>query len=76
MLGAPGAARAVARVCATNRLAIVVPCHRVVPAAGGVGQYRWGAGRKAGLLEAERRVEAPASGAGGSTARKEWTTRK
>jgi AraC family transcriptional regulator, regulatory protein of adaptative response / methylated-DNA-[protein]-cysteine methyltransferase len=76
MMGAPGAARAVARVCATNRLAIVVPCHRVVPAAGGVGQYRWGAGRKAGLLDAERRVEVPAPRAGGSTARKGWTARK
>jgi AraC family transcriptional regulator, regulatory protein of adaptative response / methylated-DNA-[protein]-cysteine methyltransferase len=58
MIGAPRSARAVARACASNRLAIVVPCHRVVPAAGGIGQYRWGAGRKAALLDAERGVEA------------------
>jgi AraC family transcriptional regulator, regulatory protein of adaptative response / methylated-DNA-[protein]-cysteine methyltransferase len=54
MIGAPSGARAVARACASNPLAIVVPCHRVVPAAGGIGQYRWGAGRKANLLDAER----------------------
>jgi AraC family transcriptional regulator of adaptative response/methylated-DNA-[protein]-cysteine methyltransferase len=55
MIGAPRAARAVAHACATNPVAIVVPCHRVVPAAGGTGQYRWGAARKAALLDAERR---------------------
>ena len=53
-VGMPGAARAVARACATNRLAVVVPCHRVVPAAGGAGGYRWGAARKRRLLDAER----------------------
>jgi AraC family transcriptional regulator of adaptative response/methylated-DNA-[protein]-cysteine methyltransferase len=70
MIGAPGGARAVARACATNRLAIVVPCHRVVPTAGGIGQYRWGAERKAGLLDAECRAEAPASASGRPTARR------
>lgn len=53
-IGRPTAARAVARACATNPVALVVPCHRVVPSAGGVGGYRWGTKRKARLLEAER----------------------
>ena len=52
----PTAARAVARACATNPVAVAVPCHRVVPAAGGVGGYRWGSGRKEKLLAALRRV--------------------
>jgi AraC family transcriptional regulator of adaptative response/methylated-DNA-[protein]-cysteine methyltransferase len=52
-LGQPTAARAVARACATNPAALVIPCHRVVPAEGGTGGYRWGAARKARLLKAE-----------------------
>ena len=58
MVGAPRGARAVARACALNPVAIVVPCHRVVPAAGGTGGYRWGAERKAALLEAEQGLRA------------------
>ena len=53
-IGRPTAVRAVARACATNPVALVVPCHRVVPTAGGVGGYRWGAKRKARLLDAEK----------------------
>ncbi len=53
-IGRPKAARAVARACASNPVALVVPCHRVVPAAGG-GGYRWGAARKAALLAREAR---------------------
>jgi AraC family transcriptional regulator of adaptative response/methylated-DNA-[protein]-cysteine methyltransferase len=53
-IGRPKAARAVARACAANPVALVVPCHRVIPSAGGVGGYRWGAARKARLLENER----------------------
>ena len=53
-IGRPGAARAVARACATNPVALAIPCHRVVPAAGGDGGYRWGAARKRALLEKER----------------------
>jgi AraC family transcriptional regulator of adaptative response/methylated-DNA-[protein]-cysteine methyltransferase len=53
-IGRPRAARAVARACAANPVAIAVPCHRVVPAGGGAGGYRWGAGRKRSLLERER----------------------
>ena len=54
-VGAPKAARAVANACANNRVALVVPCHRVVPAAGGPGGYRWGAERKKAILARERR---------------------
>jgi AraC family transcriptional regulator of adaptative response/methylated-DNA-[protein]-cysteine methyltransferase len=53
-LGAPGAARAVGRACATNPVCIVVPCHRVVKEDGGLGGYRWGAKRKERLLARER----------------------
>ncbi|HKG93089.1 MAG TPA: bifunctional DNA-binding transcriptional regulator/O6-methylguanine-DNA methyltransferase Ada [Gemmatimonadaceae bacterium] len=53
-IGQPGAARAVARACATNRVALVVPCHRVVREDGAPSGYRWGAERKRRLLEHER----------------------
>src|SRR3989454_1136098 len=53
-IGRPRAARAVAQACATNPVAIVVPCHRVVRQSGELGGYRWGVERKAVLLEAER----------------------
>ncbi len=49
----PTAVRAVAHAVATNPLPLVVPCHRVVPAAGGVGQYRGGSKLKAFLLSRE-----------------------
>lgn len=55
-IGRPGAARAVARACATNPVALAIPCHRVVPAAGGVGGYRWGPVLKRRLLERETRT--------------------
>lgn len=54
-IGQPRAARAVARACATNPVCLVVPCHRVVPGAGGPGGYRWGADRKAKLIAREKR---------------------
>jgi AraC family transcriptional regulator, regulatory protein of adaptative response / methylated-DNA-[protein]-cysteine methyltransferase len=54
-IGRPRAARAVARACATNPVALTIPCHRVVPAAGGLGGYRWGASRKRALLAREQR---------------------
>jgi AraC family transcriptional regulator of adaptative response/methylated-DNA-[protein]-cysteine methyltransferase len=53
-LGRPRAARAVARACASNPVALVVPCHRVVEAGGGLGGYRWGVERKRALLAQER----------------------
>jgi AraC family transcriptional regulator of adaptative response/methylated-DNA-[protein]-cysteine methyltransferase len=53
-MGEPKATRAVARACALNRVAVVVPCHRVVGASGSLTGYRWGVERKGQLLEAER----------------------
>jgi AraC family transcriptional regulator of adaptative response/methylated-DNA-[protein]-cysteine methyltransferase len=53
-IGRPSAARAVARACASNPVAVAIPCHRVVPAAGGPGGYRWGTSRKRALLRRER----------------------
>jgi len=52
----PRAIRAAARVMATNRVPLVLPCHRVVPAAGGTGRYGWGDRVKAALLEHEARA--------------------
>lgn len=52
-LGQPAAARAVAGACARNRVALLIPCHRVVPQSGGEGGYHWGAERKRQLLEYE-----------------------
>ena len=53
-IGAPGSARAVARACAGNRVAVVVPCHRVVRGDGSLGGYRWGLPLKEKLLQRER----------------------
>ena len=53
-IGQPAAARAVARACASNVLAVAIPCHRVVRKDGEPGGYRWGAGRKRALLEREK----------------------
>ena len=55
-IGRPSAIRAVARACATNPAAIVVPCHRVVRTDGTLGGYRWGLERKQSLLDRERRA--------------------
>src|SRR5690349_7650463 len=52
-IGQPKAARAVARACATNPAALVIPCHRVVRGNGDFGGYRWGVERKEALLENE-----------------------
>ena len=56
IIGQPSAVRAVARACATNPAAVVVPCHRVVRTDGTLGGYRWGLERKQSLLERERRM--------------------
>lgn len=53
-LGKPRAARAVARACAANPVALVIPCHRAVAKDGGLAGYRWGVERKAALLALER----------------------
>jgi AraC family transcriptional regulator of adaptative response/methylated-DNA-[protein]-cysteine methyltransferase len=53
-LGMPQGARAVARACASNPVAVLVPCHRIVRTDGELGGYRWGLDRKAKLLARER----------------------
>jgi AraC family transcriptional regulator of adaptative response/methylated-DNA-[protein]-cysteine methyltransferase len=53
-IGYPAAVRAVARACATNPVALVVPCHRVVREDGELGGYRWGVERKKELLSREK----------------------
>jgi AraC family transcriptional regulator, regulatory protein of adaptative response / methylated-DNA-[protein]-cysteine methyltransferase len=53
-IGQPSACRAVARSCATNPVAVAIPCHRVVREDGSMGGYRWGIERKKALLEMER----------------------
>ena len=52
-LDQPKAARAVARACACNPVAVAIPCHRVVRSDGHLGGYRWGVERKRRLLELE-----------------------
>lgn len=58
LAGYPGAARAVGQVMATNRLALVVPCHRVIGSGGKLTGYGYGLGLKERLLAMERRGEA------------------
>ena len=53
-IGAPKAYRAAASACATNRIAVLIPCHRVLRGDGGLGGYRWGLERKRVLLDHER----------------------
>ena len=52
-IGSPGAIRAVAHACASNPLAVAIPCHRVVRSDGGLAGYRWGVERKRALLQRE-----------------------
>ena len=52
-IGAPRSVRAVANACGRNRLAVVVPCHRVIREDGSLGGYRWGIERKRALLARE-----------------------
>lgn len=55
-IGQPTSVRAVARACATNPVALVIPCHRVVRKDGSLGGYRWGVSRKQALLNIESRL--------------------
>ena len=57
-IGAPRALRAVAQACGANRLAVAIPCHRVVRSDGALSGYRWGVARKRELLEREGGVPA------------------
>jgi len=54
-IGQPSASRAVARACATNPVAVAIPCHRVVREDGSISGYRWGIERKKTLLDLEQR---------------------
>lgn len=60
-IGRPNAHRAAANACAANRVAVLVPCHRVLRGNGDIGGYRWGIDRKRALLDAERRRAASTS---------------
>jgi AraC family transcriptional regulator of adaptative response/methylated-DNA-[protein]-cysteine methyltransferase len=53
-VGSPKAVRAAASACAANRIAVLVPCHRVLRSDGGLGGYRWGLDRKRALIDQER----------------------
>jgi len=57
-IGMPKATRAVARACATNPVAVAIPCHRVIREDGGLGGYRWGLDRKEQLLTMEKEAGA------------------
>lgn len=59
LLGRASATRAVAQACGANRVALVVPCHRVVGAGGELRGYRWGPERKAALLRSEASASPP-----------------
>lgn len=52
-VGNPNAVRAVATACAKNPIAIIIPCHRILPKSGEIGNYRWGQKLKAELLQLE-----------------------
>lgn len=55
-IGRPKAVRAVASACARNKVALIIPCHRVICGSGDLGGYRWGLGRKRALLALEQKT--------------------
>ncbi|WP_425452776.1 bifunctional DNA-binding transcriptional regulator/O6-methylguanine-DNA methyltransferase Ada [Trinickia dinghuensis] len=68
LLGAPRAVRAVASACASNEVALAIPCHRVLQKGGALAGYRWGLARKAALLDAEARHASVSAAAGDARA--------
>jgi AraC family transcriptional regulator of adaptative response/methylated-DNA-[protein]-cysteine methyltransferase len=68
-IGRPTAARAVARACAANRVALAIPCHRVIRGGGDLGGYRWGVHRKRALLDREHGGARPRATGTASAAR-------
>jgi AraC family transcriptional regulator, regulatory protein of adaptative response / methylated-DNA-[protein]-cysteine methyltransferase len=68
-IGRPTAARAVARACASNPVALVIPCHRVIREDGNLGGYRWGLERKERLLAQETSAAVKEAGRAGEAAR-------
>jgi AraC family transcriptional regulator, regulatory protein of adaptative response / methylated-DNA-[protein]-cysteine methyltransferase len=60
-IGEPKAVRAVARACASNRIAVLIPCHRVIRGTGELGGYKWGLARKRAIIDTERRHSEKAS---------------
>jgi AraC family transcriptional regulator of adaptative response/methylated-DNA-[protein]-cysteine methyltransferase len=60
-IGAPRAVRAVAQACASNTVAMAIPCHRVIRSTGELGGYRWGLERKRVLIDNERQAQARSS---------------
>lgn len=73
-IGRPQAARAVGRACATNPVALVVPCHRAVGGGGALTGYRWGVARKRALLAGEGAPANEERGPGERTGRPESRT--
>ena len=55
-IGKPKAVRAVASACANNKIAIMIPCHRVIRGDGSLAGYKWGLARKRSLIDLERRA--------------------
>lgn len=58
-IGSPASVRAVAQACGANRLAVAIPCHRVVRIGGELAGYRWGVDRKRELLRREAQIDGP-----------------
>jgi AraC family transcriptional regulator, regulatory protein of adaptative response / methylated-DNA-[protein]-cysteine methyltransferase len=73
-IGKPGASRAVANACATNRVAVVIPCHRVIHSDGSMSGYRWGNEIKKALLQIEGAAPPRGNGAAPAAVRRRGTS--